>query len=115
MTKREAKPAIVANASVNALFGQSPDGLREIVRAVMQEMLEAEMTDALGAHGGSARLPFRLLHPHSRHPGGQARAVRAAGSRRTLLQVIGSKRGCCDLFLARGREPFERGPVLANP
>ena len=59
MTKREAKPAI---ASVNALFGQSPDGLREIVRAVMQEMLEAEMTDALGAEKGertAARLGYR--------------------------------------------------------
>src|SRR6478672_4663474 len=46
MTTNEAKPAI---AAVNALFAKSPDGLREIVRAVMQEMLEAEMTDALGA------------------------------------------------------------------
>jgi enoyl-CoA hydratase/carnithine racemase len=46
MTKNEAKPAI---AAVNELFAGSPDGLREIVRAVMQEMLEAEMTDALGA------------------------------------------------------------------
>ena len=44
MTKSEAKPA---NAAVNELFAKSPDGLREIVRAVMQEMLEAEMTDAL--------------------------------------------------------------------
>ena len=49
MTKTEAKPAIVA---VNELFAKSPDGLREIVRAVVQEMLEAEMTDALGAEKG---------------------------------------------------------------
>ena len=49
MTKSEAKPAI---AAVNELFAKSPDGLREIVRAVMQEMLEAEMTDALGAKKG---------------------------------------------------------------
>ena len=53
MTKSEAKPAI---ASVNELFAKSPDGLREIVRAVMQEVLEAEMTDALGAERASARL-----------------------------------------------------------
>jgi putative transposase len=55
----EAKPAIVA---VNELFSKSPDGLREIVRAVMQEMLEAEMTDALGAEKGertSGRLSYR--------------------------------------------------------
>ena len=59
MTKTEAKPAV---ASVNALFSKSPDGLREIVRAVMQEMLEAEMTDALGAEKGertAGRLGYR--------------------------------------------------------
>src|ERR1700761_7554211 len=58
MTKREAKPAI---AAVNDLFSTSPDGLREIVRAVMQEMLEAEMTDALAAEKGErtgARLSY---------------------------------------------------------
>jgi hypothetical protein len=46
MTKTEAKP--VAEI-VNALFSNGPDRLREIVRAVMQEMLEAEMTDALSS------------------------------------------------------------------
>ena len=59
MTKVEAKPAI---ASVNELFSKSPEGLREIVGAVMQEMLEAEMTDALGAEKGertAARLGYR--------------------------------------------------------
>ena len=59
MTKTEAKPAIVA---VKELFAKSPDGLREIVRAVMQEMLEAEMADALGAEKGErtgARLGYR--------------------------------------------------------
>src|ERR1700727_2802952 len=59
MTKSEAKPA---SAAVNELFSKSPDGLREIVRAVMQEMLEAEMTDALGAEKGertAARLGYR--------------------------------------------------------
>ncbi len=59
MTKSQAKPAI---AAVNDLFSTSPDGLREIVRAVMQEMLEAEMTDTLGAEKGertAARLGYR--------------------------------------------------------
>ena len=59
MTKSEAKPA---TALVNELFAKSPDGLREIVRAVMQEMLEAEMTDALGAEKSertAARLGYR--------------------------------------------------------
>ena len=48
MTKTEAKPAL---AAVNELFFKSPDGLREIVRAVVQEVLEFEMTDALGLAG----------------------------------------------------------------
>ena len=59
MTKSEAKPAL---AAVNELFAKSPDGLRELVRAVMQEMLEAEMTDAVGAEKGertAARLGYR--------------------------------------------------------
>jgi putative transposase len=59
MTKTEAKPVA---ESVNALFSNSADRLREIVRAVMQEMLEAEMTDALGAEKGersAARLGYR--------------------------------------------------------
>src|SRR5271168_2159851 len=59
MAKTEAKP--VAEI-VNELFSKSPDGLRELVRAVMQEMLEAEMTDALGAEKGersAARLGCR--------------------------------------------------------
>src|SRR6185295_20258841 len=59
MTRIEAKPAI---ANVNELFSRSPDGLREIVRAVMQEMLEAEMTEALGAEKGertAARIGYR--------------------------------------------------------
>ena len=63
MTKSEAKPAIAAvNELFSELFSKSPDGLREIVRAVMQEMLEAEMTDALGAEKGertAARLGYR--------------------------------------------------------
>jgi putative transposase len=59
MTNPKDKPAA---AAIKELLSQSPDGLREIVRAVMQEMLEAEMTDALQAEKGertSARLGYR--------------------------------------------------------
>ena len=59
MTKTEIKPA---TAAVKELFAQNPDGLKELVRAVMQEMLEAEMTDALGAAKGErsdGRLGYR--------------------------------------------------------
>ena len=90
MTKTESKPAI---ASVKELFSKSPEGLREIVRAVMQEMLEAEMSDALGAEKGErtaarTRLPLGLLHPHPRHPCWQARTARAAGPRRTSTELF---------------------------
>src|SRR5215210_1204124 len=59
MTNIKDKPAA---AAIEELLSQSPDGLREIVRAVMQEMLEAEMTDALQAEKGertAARLGYR--------------------------------------------------------
>jgi putative transposase len=51
MTTAKDKPAA---AAIKDLLSQSPDGLREIVRAVMQEMLEAEMTDALQPRRASA-------------------------------------------------------------
>jgi len=60
MTSIKDKPA--AAAIKDLLSQQSPDGLREIVRAVMQEMLEAEMTDALQAEKGertASRLGYR--------------------------------------------------------
>jgi transposase-like protein len=46
MTNPKDKPAA---AAIKDLLSQSPDGLREIVRAVMQEILEAEMLEALQA------------------------------------------------------------------
>src|SRR5688572_27270478 len=46
MTEAKSKLAL---AAAKELIRGNPDGLREIVRAVLQEILEAEMTDALGA------------------------------------------------------------------
>ena len=46
MTEAKSKLALTA---AKELIKGNPDGLREIVRAVLQEILEAEMTDALGA------------------------------------------------------------------
>ncbi len=59
MTRTKPKPAI---ATVKDLLLSDPDSLREVVRAVMQEMLEAEMTEALGAQKGertTERLGYR--------------------------------------------------------
>ncbi len=58
MTRTELKPAI---AAVKDLLGGQPDQLRDVVRAVMQEILEAEMTDAIGA-GKGERTPTRLAY-----------------------------------------------------
>ena len=59
MTRSEVKPSIGA---VKELMAQEPDGLREIVRSVMQAMLEAEMDEAVGAGKGErteGRLGYR--------------------------------------------------------
>src|SRR3546814_1653590 len=62
MTRTEIKPAVSA---VKELLAQEPDALREIVRSVMQAMLEAEMDEALGAgksERSDARLGYRSGH-----------------------------------------------------
>lgn len=59
MTKTESR---TASAAVKELLLHNPDGLREVVRAVMQEVLEAEMTEAVGAEKGersAGRLGYR--------------------------------------------------------
>ncbi len=56
MTKTEGK---TASAVVKDILLSNPDGLREVIRTVMQEVLEAEMDEALGAAKGE-RTPERL-------------------------------------------------------
>jgi len=46
MTRSENKPSI---AAVKELMGTNRDALREIVQDLLQELLEGEMTEALGA------------------------------------------------------------------
>jgi hypothetical protein len=60
-------------AEVKALLREDQDCLRPIVEAVLQELLEAEMTEALGAaegraDAGAARPAQRLLRPHAGEP-----------------------------------------------
>jgi putative transposase len=62
MTKIEGK---TASAAVKDILLSNPDGLRDVIRAVMQEVLEAEMDEALGASKGErtiARLGYRSGH-----------------------------------------------------
>ncbi|MQW01906.1 IS256 family transposase, partial [Sinorhizobium medicae] len=62
MTKTEGK---TASAAVKDILLSNPDGLREVIRTVMQEVLEAEMDEALAAAKGertSERLGYRSGH-----------------------------------------------------
>lgn len=59
MTETKGKRAV---AAAQELVRGNPDGLREVVRTVRQEVLTAEMTDALGAakgERGAGRLGYR--------------------------------------------------------
>ncbi|ESZ37784.1 hypothetical protein X731_29270, partial [Mesorhizobium sp. L2C054A000] len=56
MTKTEGKST---SAAVKDILLSNPDGLHAVLRAVMQEVLEAEMDEALGA-SKSERTPERL-------------------------------------------------------
>ncbi len=64
MIKTESK---TASAAVKDILLWNPDRLNEVIRAVMQEVLEAEMDDALDA-SKSERTPERLGY-HSRYYG----------------------------------------------
>jgi len=56
MTRTEGKTGSIA---VKEILLSNPDGLRDMIRVVMQEVLEAEMDEALGASKGE-RTPERL-------------------------------------------------------
>src|ERR1700727_626093 len=106
MTKSEAKPAI---AAVNELFSKSPDGLGEIVRAVMQEMLEAEMTDALGAEKGertAARLGYAPAITAA--PSSPGWASSSCACRRT--ETGGSRPNSSNAISAPSRRSWRRWP-----
>src|SRR3546814_12673620 len=64
MTRTEIKPAVSA---VKELLAQEPDALREIVRRVMQALLEAEMDEAMGA-GKSERSDARAGYRSGTYP-----------------------------------------------
>lgn len=62
MTKSENKPSI---AAVKELMGTNQDALRKIVQDLLQEMLEGEMTEALGAsksERSDGRIGYRSGH-----------------------------------------------------
>ena len=74
--------------TVKIAGGSVREFLRALVRTALQEVLEAEMTEALGAEkgeGGAAGLPVRILRPDTDHAGRQARIAGAAGSNGAVL------------------------------
>jgi putative transposase len=52
MTEKEHKAERI---DLKALVGKDREFLRELIRATLQEVLEAEMTDALGAAKGERK------------------------------------------------------------
>jgi len=87
MTKRQGKSGTI---DVKALLAGGEEFLRALVRTALQEVLEAEMTEALGdekgrADSGAAGLPVALLWPDADHPQRQTRAAGSAGPRRAVL------------------------------
>ena len=72
------------------MMAEEGDFLRPMVRTVIQEFLEAEMTEAIGAQKGERvegrlRLPQRLLPAQLDHAGRQTRVEGSAGSQRTVF------------------------------
>ena len=90
MTKRQGKTGTI---DVKAVLAEDEEFLRALVRTALQEVLEAEMTEALGAEKGRtglgpARLQVGLLRPDADHSGRQAGVARAAGPRRAVLDRV---------------------------
>jgi len=76
MTKRQGKSGTI---DVKALLSEDEEFLRALVRTALQEVLEAEMTEALGAPRGGERAAGRqgyrsgyygrtLTHCKPKHP-----------------------------------------------
>ena len=87
MTKRQGKSGTI---DVKAVLAEDEEFLRALVRTALQEVLEAEMTEALGAEKGertAGRQGYRsgVLRPDADHADWQARAAGAAGPRRAVL------------------------------
>lgn len=66
MTRSEGK---TASAAVKEILLSNPDGLRDVIRAVMQEVLEAEMDEALMPAAASISLQTENLPQMAILPG----------------------------------------------
>ena len=87
MTRKDSNRTI---REIKAMMAEDGDFLRPMVRTVIQEFLEAEMAEAVGAQKGRARrraleLPKRLLPAQPDHAGRKARVESSPGSQRTVF------------------------------
>jgi len=86
MTERKGKSGTI---DVKALLTGDEEFLRALVRTALEEVLEVEMTEALGAEKGERTapqgLPLGLLRADLDHADRQAGAARPAGSHRPVL------------------------------
>ena len=82
MTKTESK---TGRAAVKDILLSNPDGLQEVIRAVMQEVLEAEVEEALGASKGNAhRSGWAIARAITGAPLSPVSASSSCGSHRTV-------------------------------
>ena len=77
-------------SEIKAMMAEDGDFLRPIVRTVIEEFLEAEMTEAIGAQKGervegALRLPKRLLPAQPDYAGRQTRVESSPGPQRTVF------------------------------
>jgi hypothetical protein len=72
-------------AEIKGLLSADKDFLKPIVRAILQEVLEAEMTEALGAGKGD-RVEGHVTQLHRAFATDEAPRTRAATSPRTALE-----------------------------
>ena len=87
MTRKNSNRTI---SEIKAMMAEDGDFLRPMVRTVIQEFLEAEMAEAVGAEKGRAsrgalELSKRLLPAQLDHPGRETRVESSPGSQRTVL------------------------------
>ena len=84
-TKRNAK-----SSRIEALVGEDRELFKGLLKESLQEVLEAEMTEAVGAGPGGTddgpdRVPIRVLQPRPGDADRQAGAPGAAGPGGTVL------------------------------
>jgi hypothetical protein len=96
MTDKKVKSGTI---DMKVLLAGDEEFLRALVRTALQEVFEAEMTEALGAETRvigrqTGRLSVRLLWPDADHADRQPRTARTAGPRRAVLHRAVVRKSC---------------------